>query len=220
MSALQHTDTGLPARKVKLLTRKEQRYLAARLRGDSMQDAAKEAGLPPWLARTRSLPEVEALVEEASIALNEIRFEQCLVDAVELHEQLTDELRGDLADLYTEEGELKPVRDWPLWARQGGVEVLDEPNMVHSADDGGGSWDQVGRRIKIRAVSRAKTRELAMKHKGVDAMVQQKAGDVNVLVVSAEKAREVMSAARQRLLKATVTSDAVVSTQDSENNVV
>ncbi len=75
------------------------------------------------------------------------------------------------------------MKEWPLWARQGGVEVIDEPNMVHSADGGGGSWDQVGRKLRVRQNSRQKTIENAMRHKAVDAMaVQKQQVDVNLSV--------------------------------------
>ncbi len=39
--------------------------------------------------------------------------------------RLTAEAEADLTDLYAVDGELKPVRDWPLIWRQGLVSGLD-----------------------------------------------------------------------------------------------
>ncbi len=177
------------------------RYISQRVKGLDRRQALAKAGLPDWWRGDRSPeadPIVAAALEECTTILSEKILTLGLVDAVEIHEQLTDEIRGDLADLYSDTGELLPIKEWPLWARQGGVEVTDEPNMVHSADGGGGSWDQVGRKIRIRAGSRQKTIENAMSHKAVDAKAAQKQNiDVQV-TVSAEEQREMAAMARRR----------------------
>jgi phage terminase small subunit len=177
-----------------------------KLQGLSDREALLKAGFPVWNAEHATsiiTEEMRAEIAAKTKELVERTLEVGLIDAQEILEQLTDELRGDVADLYDEEGNLKPVHDWPMWARQGGIEFIDEPNMVHSADEGGASWDQMGRRIKILGRNRAKTRELAMKHKGVNAMVEAKQGDVNITIVTADQARRVVDA-KKRLLKATV----------------
>jgi phage terminase small subunit len=156
------------------LTFREARIVKELIAGKCDRQAILAAGFsthladhPSWLIS----PQMRDLVRVAQQELTRHAFDQGLMDAEEVHQQLTDELRGDTADLYDDKGELLPIKDWPMWARQGGVEIIDEPNMVHSADEGDASWDQVGRRIKIRVVNRAKSRELLMKHKGVNAMV-------------------------------------------------
>jgi len=192
---MQQSDpTLIPAKVRRKITWKEARYAAARINGCDMGKAARLAGFSEGVALHAGAiiePKVAEAIDEAQEVLATHALAVGLVDAAEVLEHLTDEIRGDLADLYDEAGELKPIHEWPLWARQGGVEVLDEPNMVHSADGGGGSWDQVGRRLKIRAGSRQKTIENAMKHKAVDAMVQpgdKLAGAVGDLASSLDRA--------------------------------
>ena len=167
-----------------MLTYREARYVRERVVNDKTRgQALLAAGFSVPLSKHPDYvetPEMLAEVERLRAELVDAALHLALIDGIEIHQQLTDELRGDIADLYTEAGELKPVKDWPMWARNGGVEVLDEPNMVHSADGGDSSWDQQGRRIKVKMGSRAKTRELAMRHKGVNAMVSDKGADVHV----------------------------------------
>lgn len=185
------------------LTYREAKYVAAVIQGESKQQALLKAGFTPSMARVPQVienDEIKAEIERLRAELVNHALQVGLADAQEIHENLTEELRGDLAELYNESGQLKPITEWPMWARQGGVEVLDEPNMVHSVDGENSSWDQRGRKIKVRAGSRAKTKELLMKHVAVNAMVHEKAGDINVLVVTAEKARQVVGA-RKRLAK-------------------
>lgn len=211
MSTALTTETGLPERKLKLLTRREQRYVASRLKGESMQEAARQSGLPAWMARTRELASVEALVDEASQALAEIRYDQCLIDAVEIHEYLTDAIRADWADIQNDDGTFKPLSEWPeIWRRmkeKGEVEVEEASVRSHDGKDtdGLGGWEKSGKtvtKVKIAFGSKVKLLELAMKHRAVNAMVDQKAGDVNLnlVVVTAEKARQVVNA-RKRLGK-------------------
>lgn len=189
---------------VPALTARERRYAQFRIEGFDKKTSALKAGFGPWIAEKASQriesPEILSVIEQAERELTAYAVQQGLMTAEEIHEDLTDILRGDIADLYDENDQLKPKREWPRWARLGGVEIMDEPNMVHSADEGGSSWDQVGRKIKIRAGSRTKERELLMKHKGVNAMVEQKSGDTNILIVNADTARKVVSA-KKRLEK-------------------
>ncbi len=188
---------------VEPLTSKERLYVRYRIEGLEKKQAALKAGFSPSMAHNATwrieTPEMLAMIESAQKELTARAVERGLVNSVEILEVLTDEIRGDLADLYSDTGELLPIKEWPLWARQGGVEVTDEPNMVHSADGGGGSWDQVGRKIRIRAGSRQKTIENAMQHKAVDAKVKQH-GDTNIVIVTPEQQRQSrLERARQRL---------------------
>lgn len=165
------------------LTYRESLVVRALIDGKNKGDALRAAGFPESVATNPFrviTPELEAEIERVTDTLVAYQIERGLVDAAELHEQLSELVRGDIADLYDNTGELLPVKQWPMWARQGGVEILDAPNMVPSADGEGKSWDQVGRKITVRATSRAKDRESLMKHKGVNAMVEAKQGDVHL----------------------------------------
>lgn len=205
-------------------TAREARYVAARLAGKTKYQAMRAAGFSHWIAKAPSkieTPEIREQVEQLQAEIVGLALNEGLVDAVELHERLSDEDRGDYAELYNPRdpldprydpsvpaGDLLPIDSWPMWARQGGVEFIDEPNMVHSDDDGGGSWDQKGRKIRIVGRSRAKTRELLMKHRAVNAMVQAPAAQVQVNVIDAETVQlatllspEQLESVRQRVLE-------------------
>ncbi len=153
------------------MTLREARYVNAAVNGESDYKALRQAGWSHDLAAHPArviTEEMRAEVERLRGELVANTIQTGLADAIEIHESLTDELRGDLAELYNprspldprfnpayEAGKLMAIEDWPLWARQGGVEVTDDP-------DG----------LRVRAGSRAKAKELLMKHRGVDAMVQ------------------------------------------------
>jgi hypothetical protein len=77
-----------------------------------------------------------------------------------------------------------------------GIDI--EEKFERSRDSGDKSWDKSGQIVKIKFVDRLKNLELLGRHKAVDAFVQQKQGDVNVLVVTPDRAREI-ARAKQRL---------------------
>ena len=191
-----------------MLTTREAKYINAVVAGESRSKAARLAGFPQSVidnpARLES-PELLAELERIRVRLVDHAIEKKLVDTEELHERLSDEYRGDIADLYDPEtGDLLPIPQWPMWARNGGVEVLDEPNMVHSADEGGSSWDQVGRRIKVKMGPRSKTAELLAKLKPVAALVEAKTGGDVHLHLHAEITQKLQGALarKQKLIDA------------------
>lgn len=66
---------------------------------------------------------VQARIEELKAA----RIERTQFDADWVLQRLAEELTADFADLYTETGQLRPIREWPLIWRQGlvgGMEVI------------------------------------------------------------------------------------------------
>jgi len=168
------------AKPLHLLTLKEQRYLKARLSGDERTVALRKAGLPDWM-RGRDLGEVEALVVEATQALAELRFSEALIDAHEIHEYLTDAIRARMSDIRNDDHTFKPRSEWPeIWDRMeeaGDVDVEYEKVRSHDGEDteGLGGWEtgsKVVVKVKLKFASRVKLLELAMKHRGVNAMVQ------------------------------------------------
>ena len=192
------------------ITYREARYIAARLNGDDMQTAVLKSGLPRWMANIPGQSvengEVLAKLQELQARMAEHALQVGLINAVEIHEYLSDALRADMRDIRNDDGSFKPQSEWPdIWGRMmeaGDVEVEYASERSHdgATKDKAGGWDVKGQvqKVKLKFASRVKLMELAMKHKGVDAMVQQKQGDVNVVVVTAERAREV-SAAKKRL---------------------
>ena len=194
------------------LTHREARYVRARIEGKSERKALLAAGFSPGLAKNPSYvvtDEMREEVERLQAALVENTLEHALIDATELHEYLTDAIRADLADILDDDHNYKPLSEWPLIWRQmyegGDLEVEFASERSHDGEDkdGAGGWDHVGKivKVKYRFASRRAMIELAMKHKGVDAMIQPGSTTINnnnLMVVTAEKAREVM-AAKKRL---------------------
>lgn len=81
-------------------------------------------------------------------------------DAAWVLRRLTDEADADLADLYAEDGSLKPVRDWPAIWRKGlvaGIEVeeLREDGVV------------IGHVRKVKLSDRVKRLEMLARHNGM-----------------------------------------------------
>ncbi len=174
------------------LTYKERRIVQGIIGGLSERQAIKAAGFseamashPSWIITN----EMRQLVEEGNRALTLRAYENGLISATEIHEYLTDAIRADWCDIENDDGTYRPISEWPLIWRQmkeaGDIEVEYESHRSHDGEDkqGLGGWDQDGivRKVKIKFASRVKLIELAMKHKGVDAMAAQRQ-DVDVHV--------------------------------------
>lgn len=94
---------------------------------------------------------------QASIAE---RSKRTKIDADWVLTRLAEIADADLADLYGENGELKPVKDWPKVWRSGlvaGIETVEERSPV----DGGAA---IGMLRKVKLADRLKTLELIGKH--------------------------------------------------------
>lgn len=112
----------------------------------------------------------KAHVREAIDAGKSKRSEKLDVDAEFVLQRLVAEVNADLADLYTDAGDLKPIEDWPEIWRKGlvaGVEV--EALFAGSGED----RVQVGHIKKIRLSDRLRRLELIGKHIRVNAFQEQ-----------------------------------------------
>ncbi len=76
------------------------------------------------------------------------------------------EADADLADLYQENGELKPVAKWPLVWRRGLVSGLDVDEMTAGGE-------KLGQVTKIKLSDRIKRVELIGKHVDVQAFAER-----------------------------------------------
>lgn len=120
--------------------------------------------------------EVAAAIKEAL----DKRSERTQVDADWVLKRLDLEASADLADLYTEAGDLKPIHQWPLIWRQGlvaGIEAVEE------RDDRG---NVVGTVRKVKLSDRIKRIELLGKHVGVQAFKDrvEHSGELNLVVTN------------------------------------
>lgn len=114
-------------------------------------------------SRLLSNVKVRTAVEDALRA----REERVQADSDWVLRRLIAEAEADLADLFDERGDLKPVGEWPLIWRQGlvqGVEVEQEKDK-----DG----DVVGFVRKVKLDNRVKRMELIGKHVRVNASQEQ-----------------------------------------------
>lgn len=101
-------------------------------------------------------------IKRAILAARKERSDATGINAAWLLKRLADEATADVADLYDDEGNLLPVKDWPLIWRQGLVAGIDIE--VISADG-----VEIGKVKKLRVSDRVKRLELIGKHIGVKA---------------------------------------------------
>ena len=202
------------------MTHREARYVSLRLQGISKKDAALKCVFTIWQAKSPSwieTPEMLEALAEMQGELVENALNAGLIDAAEIHDYLTEAIRADMRDIRNNDGSFKPQSEWPeIWGRmmEAGdceIETLSERSHDGSTKYKAGGWDVAGTvtKVKLKFSSRVKMIELAMKHKAVNAMVEQKAGDTNILVITADKARQVASA-RKRLEKMLPAADAEI----------
>lgn len=149
------------------LNDKQKRFVAEYLIDLNATQAAIRAGYSAKTAHSqgpRLLEHVEiaAAVDAAKLE----RSQRTQVDADWLLKRLADEADADLADLYTETGDLKPVEAWPKIWRQGLVAGVE----VDALYDGfGENRTQVGLVKKIKLSDRTRRLELIGKHIKVNA---------------------------------------------------
>lgn len=173
-------------------------------KGCDKQEAAVSAGYSRKSAsQTASYlvkkPEILARVSEINARI----VEKSEWDAARVLIRLGEQAEADILELHNEDGSFKPVKDWPIvWRRMiQGMKVKREKVRSKDGVQAGDSkaWDETGAEIlEIKFIDRLDNLKLLGQHKAIDAFVQQKQGDVNVLVVTAEKAREI-AGARTRL---------------------
>ncbi len=122
-------------------------------------------------------PEIEAALAEAQVE----RSDRTKIDADWVLTRLASEATADLADIYNEDGGLKPIHDWPLIWRQGlvaGIEAVEEFETVD------GERQSVGMVRKVKLSDRIKRIELIGKHVDVQAFKYQieHKGGINLTV--------------------------------------
>lgn len=129
-------------------------------------------------------PKVGTAIAEALTA----RSKRTAIDSDWVLTRLGDEAQADLADLYTDEGELRPIHEWPLIWRQGlvaGIEAVEEK-------DHNGKVIGVVRKVKLS--DRIKRVEMIGRHVGVQAFKDKLEVDVSDDLAS------VLAAARERAI--------------------
>ena len=173
------------------MTLREAKVVGLIASGTDMGLSLRLAGFPTSVSLVPGrfiTDEMKAEIKKQSAKLVKNALDKGLVTAEEIHEYLTDAIRANFSDIRNDDGSFKPLSEWPpIWQQMvesGDVEI--EYSSVRSHDgedkDQAGGWDRVGKilKVKYKFGSKVKFIELAMKHKGVNAMVQEKQGDVHL----------------------------------------
>jgi phage terminase small subunit len=107
-------------------------------------------------------------------------------------QRLVEEAEADLADLYTDAGDLKPVDQWPEIWRQGLVAGVE----IEALFDGiGKDRKQIGYVKKLRLSDRVRRLELIGKHINVNAFHEQvKVTGLDALADRLDRARRIRDA--------------------------
>lgn len=164
------------------LNDKQQRFVEEYLLDLNATQAAIRAGYSAKTAysqgeRLLSHVEVSAAILEAKRG----RSDRTKVNADWLLDRLAEESVADIADLYTADGRVKPVHEWPVIWRQGLVAGIDVETIGEGA----------GHVTKIKISDRIKRLELIGKHIDVQAFKDRVEHDVSAdLAGMLGKARE------------------------------
>ena len=154
------------------VTAKQQRFVSEYLIDLNATQAAIRAGYSEKTAAeqaSRLLTNVK--VAEAIQAAISARSERVGFDADWVLKRLAQDATADLADIYFESGELKPIHEWPMAWRTGlvaGVETAQERDGV----DAEGDPIYVTVR-KVKLLDRTKLVELLGKHVDVAAFKEK-----------------------------------------------
>ncbi|KYK44536.1 hypothetical protein A1D31_14150 [Bradyrhizobium liaoningense] len=147
------------------LTPKQARFVEEYLIDLNATQAAIRAGYSAKSANDQvggllAKPHIKAAIEAGRAA----RSEETKIDAAWVLKRLAVEAEADMADIYWENGALKPVHEWPKIWRQGlvaGVEHIEVKDR-----EGNATGDVI---VKVKISDRVKRLELIGKHVGVQA---------------------------------------------------
>lgn len=153
------------------LTDKQQAFVDEYLRDLNATQAAIRAG---YSKKTAAAVGNENLrkpqIAEAIAKAKAERSERTKVDADWLLNRLAAEADADLADLYNEDGGLKPIHQWPEIWRKGLVAGIDVEQQYEYID---GEKEPCGVVVKVKLSDRVKRLELIGKHVDVQAFKDQ-----------------------------------------------
>jgi phage terminase small subunit len=151
-----------------MLTAKQARFVDEYLVDLNATQAAIRAGYAPKRAyatghENLKKPEVAAALKERM----DKRAERTQVDADWMLIRLAQDATADVADLYDDMGQLRPVHEWPMAWRTGLVAGIDTAQERDGQDEDGKPTFVTVR--KVRLADRTKLLELIGKHIDVGA---------------------------------------------------
>ncbi|MCU7839663.1 MAG: terminase small subunit [Candidatus Thiodiazotropha sp. (ex Troendleina suluensis)] len=133
--------------------------------------AAIEAGYSEKSARSQASQLLTNLnIQEAIAEQVEELQQRTKVDADYMLNILKEDVEADIADLYDEQGNLQPIKDWPLVFRRGLVASLKIETVRTRGDDEESEVVQVK---EVKLADRTKLKELLGRHKAVRAFEKE-----------------------------------------------
>ena len=157
------------------LTPKQERFVEEYLVDANATAAAKRAGYsarnadkigPELLGKTRVAAAIDALKAQ--------RSETTGIDATFVLLQLIEIVKADVSDIISDDGEFKPISEWPAPWPQMCSSLEIEPIYERSTDGKDRAWDLVGHKTKARFERGNKALEMLGKHTDVRAWVMEK----------------------------------------------
>lgn len=153
------------------LTAKQQRFVDEYLVDLNATQAAIRAGYSEKTARVIASenllkPDIVVAVQAAQ----EARAKRTQVDADWLLNRLHGELEADLAELYAENGDLKPIHQWPKVFRKGLVAGIETEQTFETVD---GKKVPAGVIHKVKLIDRSRQEQMIGKHVTVGAFVER-----------------------------------------------
>jgi phage terminase small subunit len=154
------------------MTPKQLRFIDEYLIDLNATQAAIRAGYAPRSADVTGARLLgNARIAGAIAAANIERAERTKIDADWILQRLSEEMNADVADLYDDNGRVKPIRQWPLIWRQGLVAGIESfPEEVGKNDKGKPIY---GTAYKLKLASRDKRLEMLGRHVYVSAFREQ-----------------------------------------------
>lgn len=149
------------------LTAKQQRFVDEYLLDLNATQAAIRAGYSKNTAEkigSENLrkPDIARAIDAAKLA----RSEQTKIDAAWVLKRLVEEAEADIADLYEDNGNIKPVKEWPEIWRKGLVTGIEVEELFEGR---GEDREHIGCIRKLKTSERVKRVELIGKHVAVNA---------------------------------------------------
>jgi phage terminase small subunit len=171
------------------ITPKQRRFVTEYLIDLNGTQAAIRAGYSKHsadeiAAQLMARPHVKAEVDAAIAA----RSQETKIDAAWVLKRLAAEAEADIADIYFENGAIKPVHEWPKIWRQGLVAGVEH---VETKDAEGNATGHVV--VKIKVSDRVRRLELIGKHVGVQAFQE------NIAVSGVEQLADRIARAKAKL---------------------
>ena len=127
---------------------------------------AKYAALKSGSSRLFAMPEAQKFIK----TLTDRRNEKVGVNVAWVLQRLVDEVEADISEIYDDDYNLLPLREWPEVFRKGLVAGIDVEEIYEGV---GGKRKKVGEVRKIKLSDRLKRIELIGKHVDINAFREQ-----------------------------------------------